>query len=219
MSSDPITTAAKRGPRPRFTREEVLAAALKVIDAGPPDAFTMRRVAEELGMGVMTLYGYVRSKEEILEGLTLLVYGEARRDEPIATSWDAQLRAEIRGLHEVGLRHPNLVALVLAQASAAPGMFRMRERMLGTMLAAGFERGVALRALGALTSYALGFAGAQASSAPIDLPERIRELPAAEFPNLAALADDYGEHLSDAAFEYGLDLLVAGLRPDGAPPA
>src|SRR5262245_13608121 len=69
VSRDSEATPAKRGPRPRFTREGVLEAALRVIDAVPPDAFTMRRVADELGMGVMTLYGYVRNKEEILEGV------------------------------------------------------------------------------------------------------------------------------------------------------
>jgi len=203
--------AAKRGPRPRFTRQEVLEAALRVIDAVPPDAFTMRRVADELGMGVMTLYGYVRNKEEILEGVTALLFAEAHRAASNA-NWDDQLRAEVRGLYSVGCRHPNLVTLVLAQRSAAPGMFGMRERMLTALLDAGFTDATALHALGALCNYALGFAGAQAAASPIDLPDRIRELPAEQFPRLSALAENYDAHLSNEAFEFGLELLITGLH-------
>jgi AcrR family transcriptional regulator len=188
-----------------------LEAALRVIDADPPDAFTMRRVADELGMGVMTLYGYVRNKEEILEGITVLLFEEAHRASSTA-NWDERLRAEMRALHTVGRRHPNLVTLVLAQRSAAPGMFGMRERALSALLDAGFTDKTALHALGALCNYALGFAGAQAAAAPIDLPDRIRELPAEAFPRLSALAENYSDHLSDEAFEFGLELLMTGLR-------
>ena len=209
MSSD--SEVAKRGPRPRFTRQEVLEAALRVIDAVPPDAFTMRRVADELGMGVMTLYGYVRNKQEILEGITLMLFATAHRG--VSTGdWEEQVRTEVRGLHSIGRRHPNLVTLVLAQRSAAPGMFGMRERILTALLDAGFTDDTALQALGVLCNYALGFAGAQAAAAPIDLPDRIRELPVNDFPRLSRLAENYSAHLSDQAFEFGLELLVTGLR-------
>jgi AcrR family transcriptional regulator len=210
---DPAKLGARRGPRPRFSREEVLAAALRVIDTVPPDGFTMRRVADELGMGVMTLYGYVRNKEEILEGLVGLLMSDPQRATGTAT-WDERLRAEVRDLHGVGRRHPNLVTLVLAQNSPTPGMFNMRERMMTAMLDAGFTDTTALHALGALCNYALGFAAAQALAAPIDLPERISELPNDEFPSLSRLAEIYSIHLSDEAFTFGLDLLIAGLHAE-----
>jgi AcrR family transcriptional regulator len=199
------------GPRPRFTVEEVVAAALRVIDAGPPDAFTMRRVADELGIGVMTLYGYVASKEELLEGATLLAFAQAHVESDPGGSWDERVRHEVRGLHDLACRHPHLVTLVLEQRSAMPGLFRMRERMLDALLSVGLDPSSALRALGVLVNYALGFASAQAGAAPIDLPERIRELPADEFPRLSASASVYAAHLSDEAFESGLEWLMLGL--------
>jgi AcrR family transcriptional regulator len=160
----------------------VLETALRVIDREAPEAFTMRRVADELGVGVMTLYGYVRNKEEIVEGVTALALAEGLHQPPPDASWEDQVRADVEHLHDLCRRHPNLVTLVLGQTAASPGLFRLRERMLGTLLAAGFDGVTALHALGILTSYALGFGGLQASAAPIDLPERIRELPASRTP-------------------------------------
>jgi AcrR family transcriptional regulator len=202
-------SAPRPGPRPRYTREQVLEAALRVIDREPPEAFTMRRVADELGMGVMTLYGYVSSKGEILAGVTTLVLSEQTPDSE--APWDERLRADVQYLYDICRRHPHLVTLVLAQAGASPGLFRLRERMLGTLLDAGLDEDAALHALGALTSYALGFGALGHRSTLIDLTERIRELPPDEFPRLAHVADRYAEHLSDAAFEHGLDLLLRGL--------
>jgi AcrR family transcriptional regulator len=192
----------------------VLETALRVIDREPPAAFTMRRVADELSMGVMTLYGYVRNKEEILEGVTVLALAEGHTPPPPDASWEEQIRADVGHLHDLCRRHPNLVTLVLGQTAASPGLFRLRERMLGNLIAAGFNDARSLHALGILTSYALGFGGAQAGAAPIDLPERIRELPAGAFPHLTQAADDYASHLSDDAFEYGLELILRGLRED-----
>jgi AcrR family transcriptional regulator len=191
----------------------VLEAALRVIDRESPETFTMRRVADELGMGVMTLYGYVSNKEEILEGITVLALADGQPEAELpAGGWEAQVRSDVGHLHDLCRRHPNLVALVLGQTAASPGLFRLRERLLGALLGAGFDRVTALHALGILTSYALGFGGAQAGTAPIDLPDRIRELPASEFPNLADAADRYDVHLSDEAFEQGLEFILSGLR-------
>jgi AcrR family transcriptional regulator len=214
VSSQISPNSSRPGPRPRHTREQVLETALTAIDRDGPELFSMRRIADELGMGAMTLYGYVRNKEEVVEGVTALAFSEVHREIPPDAGWDEQLRGEVEHLHDVCRRHPNLVALVLGQTSASPGLFRLRERMLGTLLGAGFDETTALHALGVLTSYALGFGGTQGAHAPIDLPDRIRELPAGEFPNLSHAADRYATHLSDQAFGYGLDLLLTGLRAD-----
>jgi AcrR family transcriptional regulator len=214
MSTKPSATSSRPGPRPRHTREQVLEAALVVIDRDGPEMFSMRRIADEVGMGAMTLYGYVRNKEEVVEGVTALAFAALHRTTPSDAGWEDQLRGEVENLHDLCLRHPNLVVLVLGQTSASPGLFRLRERMLGTLLGAGFEETTALYALGILTSYALGFAGIQAGHAPIDLPERIRELPTSDFPHLSHAADRYAAHLSERAFEYGLELILSGMRAD-----
>jgi AcrR family transcriptional regulator len=205
MSSPPTPNPARPGPKPRLTRDQVLQTALDLIDDDGPAAFSMRRVADELGVGVMTLYGYVRNREEMIEGITGLAFAELGQESEPEPHWERRLHADTTALYSLCRRHPHIVPLVLDQTTASPGLFRIRERMLGTLQAAGFDQPTALMALGVLTSYALGFGRSQAPP-PIDLPERIRELPAAEFPHLSAAADHYATHLSTAAFEFGLDL-------------
>ena len=62
-----VWTRPERGRRrPRYTRDEIAAAAIRVADAEGFDELSMRRLASELGAGTMTLYHYVRTKDELL---------------------------------------------------------------------------------------------------------------------------------------------------------
>jgi AcrR family transcriptional regulator len=211
--SSPVGKKAVKPGRPALlNREAVLATALAMIDRGPLESFSMRQLADELGVGTMTLYGYVSSREELLAAVTAIAFQEVHRESPPATAWDERLRAAVTELHDICVAHPNLATLVLAQSNPNPGLFRLRERILATLHSAGFDQPASLHVLGALCSYAVGFATAQAATAPIDLPERIRALEPSEFPQLSAAADRYATHLSDQAFEAGLELLLAGLR-------
>src|SRR5580658_7425809 len=99
MSSDPSASPSRPGPRPRHTREQVLETALTVIDRDGPELFSMRRIADELGMGAMTLYGYVRNKEEVIEGVTALAFAELQHGTPSDAGWEVQLRGEVENLH------------------------------------------------------------------------------------------------------------------------
>src|SRR5919199_3069026 len=73
----PIWTRPEPGQRkPRFTREQLAAAALAIADEEGLDAVTMRRVADALGAGTMTLYHYVQSKDELLILMADAMMGE-----------------------------------------------------------------------------------------------------------------------------------------------
>ena len=75
--------------RPRFTRDDIAAVALRIADAEGFDAVSMRRLAAELGAGTMTLYHYVRTKDELLALVTDAVMGElvVPADEPLPGDW------------------------------------------------------------------------------------------------------------------------------------
>lgn len=64
-------------PRSAHTRSEIAAAALRIADAEGFEAVSMRRVAQSLGAGTMTLYNYVRTKDELVTLMTDAVMAEA----------------------------------------------------------------------------------------------------------------------------------------------
>jgi AcrR family transcriptional regulator len=185
--------------------------ALRLIDDTEPGSFSMRLLADELGVGVMTLYGYVRDKEELYEAVTALAFAEAPIIEPTADEpWHQEIRSVALELYGICLRHPNLLAIVLADKKPNLGMFLRRERMLAALRKAGFPKQAALPTLGVLTSYILGYALAQ-SSALQYLPDKFRASQE-RFPALSEAADEYESHLTPVAFDYGLELLIRGLR-------
>ncbi len=66
---------APRTRRP-LTRDRVLAAALKLADAGGFESLSMRNVAKQLGVEAMSLYNHVANKEDLVDGLIDIVFGE-----------------------------------------------------------------------------------------------------------------------------------------------
>lgn len=174
----------------------------------------MRQLADEMGMGVMTLYGYVRNKEELYEGVTALAFEEIPARPTSNEPWYERVGEAVRELHTICQRHPNLVTIALTDDKLKPGLFQRRERILTALREAGFSSEKALHALGVFTSYALGFAVAQGSPALRHLPSDIRHRHAGGFPGLSADAANYAAHLDPAAFEYGLSLLIRGVRAD-----
>ncbi|SFR99266.1 transcriptional regulator, TetR family [Agrococcus baldri] len=71
--------APKRGPRPRASTDEIVRSAVAIADEEGIDAVTMRSVAERVGVGAMTLYGYVPGRSELLGLMIDEVAGEAPR--------------------------------------------------------------------------------------------------------------------------------------------
>jgi AcrR family transcriptional regulator len=94
--------------RPRFTREEIAAAAIRVADTEGFEAVSMRRLALELGVAPMSLYHYVRTKDELLALLMDDIMGEVvlGPDEPVPDDWRAALTLIARRSRDAMRRHP-----------------------------------------------------------------------------------------------------------------
>ena len=88
-----------------------MAAAVAIIDAEGLEALTVRRLASELGVAPMTVYSYVRGKEEILD----LVVDRVAADievPPVEADWRERARALGHGLRAALLAHPDGARLI-----------------------------------------------------------------------------------------------------------
>lgn len=196
-----------RKPGPQLTREDVIEAAARLLDRDGYDRLTMRSLAAELGVQAPALYWHVKSKEDL--GLLLfdhlidnLDYGEPTGD------WRGDLRRMAHALRRRLVETRDITRLFPEDYSSGPRAIRPLELGLGVMRRAGLPASEALHAYGVALSFIVGWARFEvtrrANQASTAAP------PADLFPNIAwALA---GQADPNGGFDYGLDLLVAGLE-------
>jgi AcrR family transcriptional regulator len=125
-----------RGPKASLTVDAIVGTAIDLADRQGLDALSMRRVADALGVGTMTLYTHVPGKGELLDLMLDAVYGEA---EPAGTAetpdgpaagWRAALEAGARrqwALHE---RHPWTLYVASTRAVLGPNALAAYEAAL-----------------------------------------------------------------------------------------
>lgn len=103
-----------------LTRDEVLRAALRIIDAEGLEALSMRRLASDLGVKAMALYHHFPSKGSILDGVTNAIVREMRLPEPLPDSWVDQLVEMVVAFRSALTSHPNAVPLMVTRPLGPP---------------------------------------------------------------------------------------------------
>jgi AcrR family transcriptional regulator len=214
----------RTAPRSPLTLEEIVEAALRVVDREGLDATSMRRVAEELGTAPSALYWHVRTKDELLQLVLDRVTAEVELPPRDPERWQEQLKTVAREMRRVLTAHRDIARVTLGALPVGSNTLRVVEWMNALLREAGIpDRTVALVGdLFALYvgSYAYEESLGLASPTGEDLPPEqvvamLREhwgaLPPAHFPHTLALLDALFEGNADERFEFGIDILVRGL--------
>jgi AcrR family transcriptional regulator len=193
-----------------LTLAAIVDAAETIVAKQGYEALSMRRLAGQLGVGVMTLYGYVRTKEDLLSALANRYIAEIELPPP-GGSWQDQIADVFRSVRRVFLEHPELLPIVATQRLEGVGVYRAAERVFAALREAGLDDDQVVAAFDALTSFAIGIAEREAG-----IPSRgglpgIRELPSEEFPHVIALAGKLITRDAERSFEAGLDWLLKGI--------
>ena len=115
-----------------LSREEIVRAAIAVADAEGPEAISMRRIARELNAGVMSLYWYVASKEELLELMLDAIEAEIEVPEPTG-DWRADLGAFAHRTRAALRRHRWAVEFIGTRPPSGPNDVRNLERLLSLL--------------------------------------------------------------------------------------
>jgi AcrR family transcriptional regulator len=199
-----VAAKRQRGERAGLTREQVLDAALALVDRAGLGGLTMRALGAELGVEAMTLYHYVPNKEALVDGLVERVFTAAAPASP-AADWREHLRRYAHDLRVTLMRHPAVLPVVVRPA-ATPAALDAAEAGLRVLTGAGFALGTALDVLNTLTLFVLGHAAAEvaigAAAAPPMDEERHPLL--VEAARSEAGTDDF------ARFTFAVEALLAG---------
>jgi AcrR family transcriptional regulator len=213
-----------RSRRDPITREAIVAAALRILDAEGLDGLSMRRVADELDTGAASLYWHVGSKDGLLDLLLDEVIGEQRIPDPEPERWREQLKEVAREQRAIILRHRDLVRISIGRVPMGPNALAYAERVLAIMRAGGLPDKYAVLGhhllIAIINGYSLDETG-EGGDPPADQPppaqmaQQVRDyilaLPEDRFPNMVALADQFTIVDPDERFEVLIDLFVDGL--------
>jgi AcrR family transcriptional regulator len=216
------TGALSEGPsRPRLSRQRVLDTAINRADHGGLDALTMRSLAEELGVAPMALYNHVANKDDLIDAMVDVVFGEIGVPSG-AGDWKTAMRRRAIAVRDALLRHRWAIGLMESRRRPGPANLRHHDAMLGRLRAAGFSVEMAAHAYSLLDSYVYGFALTK-MRLPFETSEEVaavaqgmlQPFPVNEFPNLVEFITEHamkpGYDFGDE-FEYGLDVILDGIE-------
>ncbi|HEX8804537.1 MAG TPA: TetR/AcrR family transcriptional regulator C-terminal domain-containing protein [Acidimicrobiales bacterium] len=207
-------------PRMRagLTRQRVLRSALDLVDREGVDALTMRRLGRELGVEAMSLYSYVESKQDLVEGVVEQVFKEMPLIRPGLGPWQQRLRIHAATYRAVLLRHPNAVRLVAGRPLITDGTMAFVESALVELRSIGLGLITADRVLDVLASFIIGHvseqvgdvarrAATEADGAPAGAvaPDPVR------YPNVAGVAAAPPADPDDE-FAFGLEFVITGIE-------
>ncbi|GAA4912786.1 TetR/AcrR family transcriptional regulator [Streptomonospora salina] len=227
-----------RGPKPVYSRAQITEAAVRIADAEGLEAATMRRIADEVGAGTMSLYRHVPGRGDLVELMADRVRGEIDVEGVPSGDWRADLTRYAYGVRAMWRRHPWIATVHQVVPGFGPNQLRLIERVMGTLdPRVSIDENLGLMAV--LNGYVEGAARDEAGWAEEvrrsglgetdwmmrSGPYVDRLVESGEYPVFSKIvADARGPHLSrDDRFQYGLDrvldCIAAALPPPVAPPA
>lgn len=208
--------------RTQLSRERVLRTALAYADEHGLDALSMRKLAEVLGAGAMSLYYYVPNKTDLIDGMVDLVFGEIEPPS-LEVDWKTAMRQRAVSTREALNRHRWAVGHMEGRTTHGPANLRLHDAVLGCLRAAGFSIEMTVHAYSVQDSYIYGFALQEtdmSSETPDDFAaeaqRQMREYAAvlADYPNLVEVVGGYVAKAGydyEAEFLFGLDIILDGL--------
>jgi AcrR family transcriptional regulator len=208
-------------PRTPLSKERVLRAAIDLADKGGFASLSMRKLAQALGVEAMSLYNHVANKDDILDGVVDVIFGEIGLP-PTEADWRMSMRQRAVSAREVLSRHPWAIGLMESRSKPGRATLQHHDAVIGALRKGGFSIPMAAHAYSVLDGYIYGFALTH-TSLPFETSDETVELAqdiigrfsAHEYPHLTELTV---EHVLQPGydyvkeFEFGLDLILDGLE-------
>jgi AcrR family transcriptional regulator len=212
-------TKQKIATRKLLSSARVLQAAVALADEAGLEAFSMRGLAQELGVVPMALYKHVANKEELLDGMVDIVFGEIELPSG-DLDWKSAMRRRAISTREALMRHSWAIGMMESR-HPGPANLRNHNAVMGCLRKAGFSFKMAIHAYSVQDAYIYGFA-LQERDLAFETPDsagaaaqrRAATIGALEdYPHLVEIATKLPESGYDntVEFAWGLDLILDGL--------
>jgi AcrR family transcriptional regulator len=223
--SETATGSRRRGPRRALTEDQILDAALTLLDEGGPDAASVRGIAAKVGVAPNGVYTYFPDKAAVVKALVERLLGEADhgifidRDQP----WRQRVESLALDLRTRLSAHPGAVPLMIGGPMDGPNALALNERLLELLNDAGLHPTDAARAAYLLIVYVFGSIALEVSDLhqpgtlppePERIDTRLRAFaatPAEHYPRTAAAATELAGYISTEQYLWGLRRVLDGI--------
>jgi AcrR family transcriptional regulator len=227
-SWEPLKDRPKVRPKDRLSVDRIVDAAMDLMERKGYDAVSMRSLAQALDTGPASLYAHVANREHLDQLVLARIALQLEVPEPDPARWAEQVKEFARQILELYRAHPGSARAAMALIPTESGSVQAFDGLLGLCLAGGIEPQAAAWFGDLLTEYVAAVAveeliwTARENSTPAgekpdhvaldhQLAEYFESLPPDKFPHLTKLARVVTNGDGDDRFEFGLDVLVAGL--------
>jgi AcrR family transcriptional regulator len=195
----------QRAPRGSLSRPHIVEAALRSLRTAGFEQLTIRSLAADLSVAPMSLYRYIRDKDDLMDEVVEELLRQSQPVPPESGPWESRLAAAADLLRRLLVAEPAALYVYLRHPVVSPSAIQRMETMLGVLREAGFDTVSSRAAYAAIQTYTIGFAALEASRAGWT-PQRTTDRTASE---LAAFT-------TPAQFASGLHFLLAGIRHEAA---
>ncbi len=197
----------KTAGKPRLGVESIAATALAIADREGFEAVSMRRVADAMGVGTMSLYYYVKTKDDLIAAMDDALMGEVLLPS-LPKPWRRAVMEIARKTSDMYAHHP---WAAVAMISAPPGVNAMRhmEQCLEALAETGLTARAKLTLLATIDDFVYGYAlRSGAAQTVIDRALAKAQIATGAFPRLREAFVDAGASPDSDRFERGVNALL-----------
>ncbi|CAO3429322.1 TetR/AcrR family transcriptional regulator C-terminal domain-containing protein [Azospirillum endophyticum] len=206
----------------RVQRQDIIDAAMALLDEGGVDRLTMRRLAGTLQIQAPSLYWHFAGKQALLDAMADALLAEMVLPEE-EMPWDAWLRAVATEFRRALKSRRDGARVFAGTFPAMDNVLRISDHIIAKLRAAGADERLAVRTLFTLQYFVLGFTIEEQATMPppgghgegvdlIQVAQRLTAEQAARYPNAATTVRLLASDNDDARFQFGLDRLIDGLK-------
>lgn len=201
--------------RPPLTRDDIVTAALAIIDGDGVEALTMRRLGQQLGVDPMAVYYHLPNKAAVLDVVLDHLWAGVRMPPPVAgEAWPDLMFALFTGLRDRLQGHPRAIAILGTRPATTVAQIALIESVLDRLSRAGLSAGEAMPLLDCLSGFTIGKLLAETTltehGGEAQIAAAVASVAPDTHPNVVgALMQGYAV-APDEQFERGLRALITG---------